>query len=108
MVSKVSTETDQTARAEVYDPECKEIAIPINVNDAIATAIIAVVMISPYTGSPVTVISRNLFERMGEEFIDQKSTLIRNLKATSIKVFSCEVGKALNTLGEFAWQNVET
>ena len=93
MVSKVSKETDQTARAEVYDPECKEIAIPINVNDAVATAIID-------TGSPVTVISKGLYERMGEELIDQKSKVKSNLKETSIKLFSCEVDKALNTLGE--------
>ena len=50
MVSRVSSDNDLTARAQVYDPECKEIAIPINVNDAVATAIID-------TGSPVTVIS---------------------------------------------------
>ena len=51
MLSKVSSETNKTVIAQVYDPECKEIAIPINVNDAIATAIID-------TGSPVTVISK--------------------------------------------------
>ena len=92
-VGKVSSESDQMARAQVYDPECKEIAIPINVNDAIATAIID-------TGSPVTVISKGLFERMSEEFIDQQLTVKSNLKATSIKLFSCEVDKALKTLGE--------
>ena len=37
---------------------------------------------------------------MGEEFIDQKSKVKSNLKETSIKLFSCEVDKALNTLGE--------
>ena len=37
---------------------------------------------------------------MGEEFIDQQSTVKSNLKSTSIKLFSCEVDKSLNTLGE--------
>ena len=77
----------------MYDPDCKEIAIPINANDAVATAIIE-------TCSPVTVISKGLYERMDEEFIDQKSKLKSNIKETSIKLFSCEVDKALNTLGE--------
>ena len=52
------------------------------------------------TGSTVTVISKGLFECMGEEFIEQQSTVKSDLKATSIKPFSCEVDKGLNTLGE--------
>ena len=60
MVIKKSLDTDKTARAQVYDPECKEIAIlPIIFNDAFATAIID-------PGSPATVISKGLYERMGE------------------------------------------
>ena len=91
MVSKVSSVTDRTVRAQVFDPDCKVIAIPINVNDAVAII---------DTGSPVIVTSKGLFEHMGEEFIDQQSTVKSNLKRNSIKLFFCEVNKALNTFRE--------
>ena len=72
MVRKVSSETDQTAGAQVYNPECKEVATL-----AIATAIID-------TGSTVTVFSSGVFQRIGEKFIDQQSTIKSNLNETSI------------------------
>ena len=77
----------------MYDPNCKEIAVNINVNDSTAVAIID-------TGSPVTVISKGMFERMGVEFEENKSLVKSNLKKSSVKLFSCEVDKALETLGE--------
>ena len=62
-------------------------------NDAVATAIID-------TGSPVTVISQGLFERMGEEFEENSVVLKSNLKIPSVKIFSCEIDKAMDTLGQ--------
>ena len=77
----------------MYDPNCKEIAVNINVNDSTAVAIID-------TGSPVTVISKGMFERMGVEFEENKIKIKSNLKKSTVKLFSCEVDKALETLGE--------
>ena len=83
-VSKPNIELDQAARAQVYDPNCKEIADKINVNDSMAVAIID-------TGSPVTVISKGVFERMGDKFEENKIVVKKNLKKSSVKLFSCEV-----------------
>ena len=55
-----NTESGQIARAKVFDADYKEIAVLVKVNDTEATAIID-------TGSPVTVISKGLFDRMGNE-----------------------------------------
>ena len=92
-VSKDNVDTYQAARAQVYDPNCKEIAFKISVNESGTLAIID-------TGSAVTVISKGLFERMEEAFEDNKMKVKSILKNSTVKLFSCEVNKALDTLGE--------
>ena len=48
----------------------------------------------------MTVISKELFERMEETFEDNKIKVKSILKKSTVKSFSCEVDKALDTLGE--------
>ena len=90
VVKKKYVESDQTARAQVYDPNCKEIAVTVQVNDAVATEIID-------TGSLVTVISQGLLERMDEESEENREKLKSNLKNPSVKFLSCEIDKAMDT-----------
>ena len=92
-VNNVSTEPGKTTRAQVFDPNNQEIAVKLCVNDATDTAIID-------TGSPVTVISKGLLDRIGEDFEENQVVQKSNLKVSSIKLFSCEVNKAQATLGE--------
>jgi hypothetical protein len=87
------TESGQIARAKVFDEEYKEIAVVVKVNDTDTTAIID-------TGSPVTVISRGLFDRMGNEYEDNQQKVKSNLKNSSIKLFSCEADQVMKTMGE--------
>ena len=65
----------------------------MKVNDTDATAIID-------TGSPVTVISRGLFNRMGDEYEDEQKKVKSHLKNSSIKLFSCEADQVMNTIVE--------
>ena len=92
-VNNVCPEAGKTTRAQLFDPNNQEISVKLSVNDATVTAIID-------TGSPVTVISKGLFDRMGEDFEENQVVQKSNLKNLSIKLFSCEVDKALATLGE--------
>ena len=64
-----NTESGQITRAKVFDADYEEIAVLVKVNDTGATAIID-------TGSPVTVISKGLFSRMGNEYEDNKLKFI--------------------------------
>ena len=70
----------------MYDPSCKEIAVNVNVNDSKAVAIID-------TGSPVTVISKGMFERMGVEFEENKIKKKSNLK-NSVKLLNYFLAKS--------------
>ena len=86
-------ESGQILRAKVFYPEYKEISLIVKVNDTAAKTIID-------KGSPVTVISKGLFDRMGDEYEDNKLKLKVDLKISSIKLFSCEAEQAMNTMGE--------
>ena len=52
-VTKPNNESSQTARAQVYEPNCNEIAVNINVNDSTAVAIIEVAATSDCQTSEV-------------------------------------------------------
>ena len=65
----------------------------MTVNNAKAIAII-------YTGSPVTVISERLFERMDRNFFDGISIVGCKLKKPSVKMYSCEDTNQIHTPGE--------
>ena len=56
-----STESGQITRVKVFDADYKKIAVLVKVNETEATATID-------TGSPVTVTSKDLFSRMGDEY----------------------------------------
>ena len=56
--NNVCKESGKTIRAQVFDSNNQEISVKLCVNEGIATAIID-------AGSPVTVISKGLFDRMG-------------------------------------------
>ena len=88
-----STNSGQIARAKVFNSQYKEIALVVKVNDTDATAIIN-------TESPVTVISRGLFDRMGDEYEDNQQKVKLIIKNSSIKLFSCEADQVMNTMGE--------
>ena len=50
------------------------------------------------TGSPVKIISRGLFDRMGDEYEDNQQRVKSNLKNTSIKLIPYEVDQVMKTI----------
>ena len=70
----------QASRVQVNDPNCKEIAVKINLNDSMAEAIFV-------TGFPATVISNGLFKRMRNQFEENKIMVKSNLKNQPLNYF---------------------
>ena len=88
-----SRDSGKITRAKVFDAEYKKIAVLVKMNNTDATVITD-------TGSPETVISKGLFDRLGDKYEDKKQKVKLNLKNSSIKLFSCQVEHDMNKKGE--------
>ena len=82
-----------TTRVPLIDSGCQEIALKVKTNGTSTRAILD-------TGSPVTVISHRLYEKLAKEFEDDGKRVSSTLRKSKIKLFSCEKDQAVATTGE--------
>ena len=88
---------ESSIKAPLINQECSEIDIKIQINNNPTTAIID-------TGSPITVISKRLYNSLEKSF-SEENIAISGLKKTSVfktfALFSCESNGTIETLCEF-------
>ena len=87
------TSAQEREVASLINMEGHDITMDVSVNEQQTKAIID-------TGSPVTVISKRLFDRMNKTFNDGDASIETNLIKTSVRLYSCEAEKAVYTMGE--------
>ena len=80
-------------KATLINQDCSKIGIKIQINNKPISAIID-------TGSPVTVISKRLYNSLEKSFSEANKKLSSGLKKTSVALFSCEPNSSIETLGE--------
>ena len=72
-----------TQRVPLVDQKTPEIALKIKINGRIIKAIL-------FTGSPVTVISRGVYDNMGREIEEEGKIVSSIIRKSKLKLFSCE------------------
>ena len=82
-----------TTKVPLIDSRCQEIALRVKING------ISVKTIQD-TGSPVTVISRSIYEELASEFEDDGKRVSSALRRSKIKLFACEKHRAVAMSGE--------
>ena len=70
-----------------------EIALKVKINGRLIKAILDI-------GSPVTVISRAVYDEIDREFEEEGNRVSRVVRKLKFKLFSCERDQAVATLGE--------
>ena len=70
-------------RVPLVDQKTPEIALKIKINGRIIKAILV-------TGSPVTVISRGVYDNMGREIEEEGKIVSSIIRKSKLKLFSCE------------------
>ena len=96
-VNGVTTREEQNeidaGRVELIDPQTLEIALHIKINGRCIKAVLD-------TGSPVTVISQGVYERMDRGFEEGTKFVSSVIRKSKLKLFSCEKEQAVATSGE--------
>ena len=70
-----------------------EIALKVKINGRLIKAILD-------TGSPVTVISRGVYDEMDREFEEEGNRVSSVVRKSKLKLFSCKRDQAVATSGE--------